>query len=148
MLLIKSLIAGGIGALEKRFDAFSQHQQVTESSYNNSLADHYIWSTIKTLPATLPEPSSMDRDNGPGLLRAFLCQVWTLLKGWGLNWSGLAPRARGLLDCLAIRFIEEFPVVKSTSKTTLKKNSHISFIEFNWIASTRGVFKSHINEVI
>jgi len=31
---------------------------VTESSYNNSLADHHIWSTIKTLPATLPEPKN------------------------------------------------------------------------------------------
>jgi hypothetical protein len=31
---------------------------VTESSYNNSLADHHIWSTIKTLPATLPAPKN------------------------------------------------------------------------------------------
>ena len=29
---------------------------MTESSYNNSIADHHLWSTIKTLPATLPEP--------------------------------------------------------------------------------------------
>ena len=29
---------------------------MTESIYNNSLADHHLWSTIKTLPATLPEP--------------------------------------------------------------------------------------------
>ena len=57
-------------------------------------------------------------------------------------------RGWGLLNCLATKLIEELPVVKSTSKTTLKKTSHISFIEFNWIASTRGVFKSHINEVI
>ena len=28
-----------------------------ESTNINSLADHHIWSTIKTLPATLPEPS-------------------------------------------------------------------------------------------
>ena len=34
---------------------------MTESSYNNSLADHHIWSTIKTLPATLPEPRSVVR---------------------------------------------------------------------------------------
>ena len=71
-----------------------------------------------------------------------------VLRGWGLNWSGLAPRARGLLVCLVIKFTEEFPIVESTSKTTLKKTSHISFIEFNWITSTRGVFKSHIDEVI
>ena len=30
---------------------------MTESTNINSLADHHIWSTIKTLPATLPEPS-------------------------------------------------------------------------------------------
>ena len=33
-------------------------QFVTESSYINSLSHHPIRSTIKTLPATLPEPSS------------------------------------------------------------------------------------------
>ena len=43
------------------FEACTQRQFMTESSYNNSLADHHIWSTIKTLPATLPEPCSMDR---------------------------------------------------------------------------------------
>jgi hypothetical protein len=45
------------GALGKKFDAYPQRQSVTESSYINSLADRHIWSTIKTLPATLPEPS-------------------------------------------------------------------------------------------
>ena len=44
------------GAAEKRFDAYPQRQSVTESININSLADHHIWSTIKTLPATLPEP--------------------------------------------------------------------------------------------
>ena len=43
------------------FDAYSMRQLLTESSYINSLADYHICSTIKTLPATLPEPSSMDR---------------------------------------------------------------------------------------
>ena len=43
------------------FDAYPKRQSVTESININSLADHHIWSTIKTLPATLPEPSSMDR---------------------------------------------------------------------------------------
>ena len=42
-----------------RFDAYPQRQFVTESTNINSLAGHHIWSTIKTLPATLPEPSSM-----------------------------------------------------------------------------------------
>ena len=31
---------------------------MTESNNINSLEDRRIWSTIKTLPATLPEPSS------------------------------------------------------------------------------------------
>ena len=53
-----------------RFDALSQHQQVTESSYNNSLADHRIWSTIKTLPATLPELMIMDRGPRTGVTGA------------------------------------------------------------------------------
>ena len=47
----------GYGALEMRFDAYPQRQFVTESININSLADRHIWSTIKTLPATLPEPS-------------------------------------------------------------------------------------------
>ena len=78
------------GALGKKFDAYTQRHPVTESSYNNSLADHHIWSTIKTLPATLPEPRSVVRgpsfeaqgpsftdhgpaatDHGPGLLKHF-----------------------------------------------------------------------------
>ena len=27
--------------------------------------------------------------HGPGLLWTFLCQLWTLLKGWVLEWPGL-----------------------------------------------------------
>ena len=49
------------GALGKKFDAYPQRQFVTESININSLADHSIWSTIKTLPATLPEPRSVVR---------------------------------------------------------------------------------------
>jgi hypothetical protein len=49
------------GALGKKFDAYPQRHPVTESSYNNSLADRHIWSTIKTSPATLPEPRSEAR---------------------------------------------------------------------------------------
>ena len=48
------------GAAEKRVGAFSRHDSVTESHYINNLADHYKWSTIKTLLATLPEPRTMD----------------------------------------------------------------------------------------
>ncbi len=40
-------------------------------------------------------------DHGPGLLEPFLCQLWALLKGWGLEWPGLASRIGGLLDWLA-----------------------------------------------
>ena len=38
------------------FDALRERQFVTESIYFNSLPVLHIWSTIKTLPATLPEP--------------------------------------------------------------------------------------------
>ena len=49
------------------FEALPKHQFMNESNNINSLADHYIWSTIKTLPATLPEPSSMDRGSRTGV---------------------------------------------------------------------------------
>ena len=49
------------GALGKKFDAYPQRQFVTESININSLTDHHIWSTIKTLPATLPEPRPVVR---------------------------------------------------------------------------------------
>jgi hypothetical protein len=80
------------GALGKKFDAYPQRQSVTESININSLTDHHTWSTIKTLPATLPEPSSVVRgprfdaqgpsftdhcpaaaDQASGLLRTFFC---------------------------------------------------------------------------
>ena len=88
------------GALGKKFDAYPQRQFVTESININSLTDHHIWSTIKTLPATLPEPRPVVRgpsfegqgprltDHGPGLLWAFLNQIWTLLKGVGAQDAG------------------------------------------------------------
>jgi hypothetical protein len=47
-----------VGAACERFEAYSMHHSVTESIYINSLAYHPTSSTIKTLPATLPEPSS------------------------------------------------------------------------------------------
>ena len=75
---------------------------MTEFTNINSLADHHIWSTIKTLPATLPEPSSVVRgpsfeaqgpsftdhcpasvDHGPGLLEPFLPHMWISVRGWG-----------------------------------------------------------------
>ena len=52
------------------FDAYLQRQFVTESININSLADHHIRSTIKTLPATLPEPSFKDGVSSAGVTRA------------------------------------------------------------------------------
>ena len=49
------------GALGKRFDAYPWRHLVTESSYINSLASRPYRSTVKTLPATLPEPWTMVR---------------------------------------------------------------------------------------
>ena len=56
------------------FDAYPQRQFVTESININSSADHHIWSTIKTLPATLPEPSFMDRGPRTGVTGAVSIQ--------------------------------------------------------------------------
>ena len=86
LILAKSLKRNG--ALEMRFEAFSQHQQVTESSYNNSLADHYIWSTIKTLPATLPEPNSMDRGPRTGVTGAVFLSDLDFVEGGGAAGHG------------------------------------------------------------
>ena len=70
------------GAAENRFGAFPQHWQVIELSYKNSLAYHYKGSTIKTLPATLPEPSSMNRRTRTGLLGVSLSAL-DLITGGG-----------------------------------------------------------------
>ena len=51
----------GNGAPEKRFEAYTQHHFKTVSSNINILAGPAYWSTIKTLPATLPEPRAKDR---------------------------------------------------------------------------------------
>jgi hypothetical protein len=55
----------GNGALGKRFDAYPWRHPVTESSHINSLANSPYRSTIKTLPATLPEPWTMVRGPRP-----------------------------------------------------------------------------------
>jgi hypothetical protein len=55
------------GALGKKFDTYLKREFVTESINIKGLADHHIWSTIKTLPAALPEPSSMDRGPRTGV---------------------------------------------------------------------------------
>ena len=61
------------GARGAEFDAYLKRQFVTESFNINSLADHHIWSTNKTLPVTLPEPISLDRGPLTGVIGAF-CQ--------------------------------------------------------------------------
>ena len=43
------------------FEAFPKHHSMTVSSNINILAGPAYWSTIKTLPATLPEPRSVVR---------------------------------------------------------------------------------------
>ncbi len=43
---------------------------MTESININSLADHHLCLTIKTLPATLPEPSFKVRISSAGFSRA------------------------------------------------------------------------------
>ena len=49
------------GAPERRFDAYAWRHPVPESSYINSLASRPYRSTVKTLPATLPEPWAVIR---------------------------------------------------------------------------------------
>jgi hypothetical protein len=61
-----------------RFDAYPQRQFVTESININSLADRHTWSTIKTLPATLPEPSFKIR--GSRLVDAGSGVTWGYVK--------------------------------------------------------------------
>ena len=93
---------------------------MTESSYNNSLADHHIWSTIKTLPATLPEPKSrgprsnrrhpkikvlgprsLERETLTGVTVGVSELALDLIIGGGARMAGLASWIGGLLDWLA-----------------------------------------------
>ena len=83
------------GALGKKFDAYPQRQSVTESININSLTDHHIWSTIKTLPATLPEPSFEDRGSSfkrRGYWSRFAVRFGCLLGG-GSGYTGLGSCA-------------------------------------------------------
>ena len=79
------------GALGKKFDAYPLRQSVTESSYNNSLADHHTWPTIKTLPATLPEASSMDRGPWTGVTGAVSASGLDFIEGGGPQGAGGGP---------------------------------------------------------
>ena len=73
------------------FDAYLQRQFVTESNNINSLASHRIWSTIKTLPTTLPEPSSMDRGPRTGITEAVSASDLELIRGGGPQGVGGGP---------------------------------------------------------
>ena len=76
------------------FDASLERLSVTETGYNNSLAERPPRSTIQTLPATLPEPWSKAR--GPqsviketagaraaiGDSPSEFVRIWTTDRGW------------------------------------------------------------------
>ena len=51
----------GNGAPGRMFDASLERLSVTETNYNNSLAERAARSTVQTLPTTLPEPRSKAR---------------------------------------------------------------------------------------
>ena len=60
-----------------------------------------MWSTIKTLPATLPEPSSMDRGPRTGVTGAVSASDLHLCEGVGPQEAGGGSWIDGLLDWLA-----------------------------------------------
>jgi hypothetical protein len=61
---------GKIGAGDEGFEAYTQHHFKTFASNINILECSVYWSTIKTLPATLPEASSEIREPSFGKLDA------------------------------------------------------------------------------
>ena len=71
---------------------------MTESININSLADHHIWSTIKTLPATLPEPSSMDRGPRTGVTGTVSLSDLDFCKGVGRRARAVVRGSRILVD--------------------------------------------------
>ena len=77
---------------------------MTESININSLTDHHIWSTIKTLPATLPELRTKDRGPRTGVTGAVSLSALGFIEGVGLRMAGLASSIAGLLDWLADLF--------------------------------------------
>ena len=70
------------------FEALAKHQFVNESLNINSLVEHHIWSTIKTLLATLPEPSSMDRGPRTGVTEGVSSSDLEFLEGGGAAGRG------------------------------------------------------------
>ena len=74
-----------------RFDAYLKRQFVTEFNNINSLAGHHIWSTIKTLPATSPEPSSMHRGPRTGVTETVCLSALDFVGGVGPQGAGAGP---------------------------------------------------------
>ena len=96
-------LSGETGAGEGRFDASYKHHPVTESSYINSLANSPYRSTVKTLPATLPEP-------------------WTVVRGPRSKHQGpwstdLEPRIVGLGSRFKPRVPKASPLTRSRSES-------------------------------
>ena len=79
------------GALGKRFDAYPKRQFVTESININSLAYHHTWSTIKTLPATLPELRARDRGPRTRVTGAVSASGLDICLGVGPQGAGVGP---------------------------------------------------------
>ena len=73
------------------FDACPQRQFVIESINTNSLTYHLIWSTIKNLPATLPELSFKFRGWSAGVTVAGSYLELDHYLGVGLQGAGNGP---------------------------------------------------------
>ena len=74
---------------------------MTEPININNLADYCLCSTIKTLPATLPEPSSSDRGPRTGVTGAVSQSDVDILGGVGGDTRGWAVASSTLVDGLA-----------------------------------------------
>ncbi len=71
---------------------------MAESINVNSLADHHIWSTIKTLPATLPEPSFKVQVSSAGVAGAVSASDLHYVRGWGRRARAAVRGSRTLVD--------------------------------------------------
>ena len=95
---LRSILKNGAG--EGRFDASHKHHPVTEFIYINRLANRSYRSTVKTLPATLPEPWAVIRGQSSDVQASRLpprgrrtgvtwdgCEIWIELgRGGRLDW--------------------------------------------------------------
>ena len=97
-----------------RFDVYPKRQVATESFNINSLADHLIWSTIKTLPATSPEQSFTD--HGPRT------RVTEAVSASGLDFcEGIGRRARAVVRrsrTLTIQLVDRKMLMRQLQKNS------------------------------